>query len=263
MTEPTATMGFQEKQLFHAILFDQPVEFSTALAKNADVRAIEPHGGLSAVGLAAHYARVHFVKHLLAHGANVHDTGPEGVTPAMCAVRSNSLDCLKLLMSHGADLHAIDAKGRNALTWACDHEASSMVEFLLAQGLDPNFQIEGRHGTPLTISCGAGDLDSAKLLLNAGADPNAVASASGLGPLHCCAIISRASSIDCAELLLSRGADLHAVDRSGSTPMEFAMSQGSYSLAASIGAWIARERERAELTEASSPAETAARRVRI
>jgi ankyrin repeat protein len=68
-------------------------------------------------------------------------------------------------------------------------------------------------------------VEAAKLLLDAGADPNAEASTqSGMRPLHCAA--EWASSIELAGLLIDRGANIDAASsQSPWTPLDYAMDR--------------------------------------
>lgn len=70
-----------------------------------------------------------------------------------------------------------------------------------------------------------GVLDSAKLLLDHGAYPNAK-NALGMTPLHVCAEDSSSQLVALAKLLMERGADADARDLSGQTPLHRAAVYG-------------------------------------
>jgi ankyrin repeat protein len=52
---------------------------------------------------------------LLAHGARVDATGPDGKTALTSAAMFDWLECLEVLLAHGADAAHRDAAGRTAL----------------------------------------------------------------------------------------------------------------------------------------------------
>lgn len=72
--------------------------------------------------------------------------------------------------------------------------------------------------TALHTAAGMDDIESARLLLDAGADINA-RDVTGMTPLHVAAMYSRGRA---AKLLLERGADLEARDKFGDTPLHTA-----------------------------------------
>jgi ankyrin repeat protein len=62
------------------------------------------------------------------------------------------------------------------------------------------------------------------LLLDKGANPNAIENERGLTPLHLAADKGRKAMV---ELLISRGADVNTKDYSGRTPLSYAEDLGS------------------------------------
>ena len=70
----------------------------------------------------------------------------------------------------------------------------------------------------------SGDVESARALLDAGADPDALAAnETGLRPINSAAA---ASSTRIVSLLLERGADVHAAQHGGYTPLHSAAAHG-------------------------------------
>jgi len=72
-----------------------------------------------------------------------------------------------------------------------------------------------------------GPVEIVKLLLGAGAPPNVADSKFGLTPLHLAAINGQRNI---AEMLIARGAGLNARDKSGHTPLSWAMEKNQPAL---------------------------------
>jgi uncharacterized protein len=85
--------------------------------------------------------------------------------------------------------------------------------------------------TPLHIAAFAHNVDAARALLTAGADPNVIASASfaQVTPLGTCAF---AGANDVARVLLEHGADPTLTADQGFTPLDAAIENGNDELAA-------------------------------
>jgi len=87
------------------------------------------------------------------------------------------------------------------------------LRFCLENGFDAN-QPDGEFGdTPLHFACKLNYLDSAKVLLQFGANPNAVSTIDDT-PIHCCIADANAEMID---LLITMGADPHYTTELGET----------------------------------------------
>lgn len=76
---------------------------------------------------------------LIEAGANVNERDERGATPLMWAANRGPLESAQLLVRRGADLNAQDSSGLTALMYAAP-EQPSLIEFLLAQGADPNIR---------------------------------------------------------------------------------------------------------------------------
>ena len=86
---------------------------------------------------------------------------------------------------------------------------------------------KGFDGTPLHAAAMQDREEIARVLLEAGANPNA-ASANGLTPLHAAAY---SGAVDIAALLLDAGADPSSTAKNGWTPFDMAHSRGHPELA--------------------------------
>jgi ankyrin repeat protein len=215
------------------------------------------------------------VKLLLAKGADPNIAREDGETALMTATRLGQVDVLKLLLDRGADINAREKKfGQTALMWACGNPAA--VRLLVDRGADiralskvwditatiytPTTSTIGKTGIPwnndgvytsrqggqnaLLFAVQKHDLESARILLDAGVDAN-FASADGTTPLLAAlykwdplgkefvggkgAPAPSGSSarfgadVAMARLLLDRGAKVNVADGAGYTPLHGAV----------------------------------------
>jgi ankyrin repeat protein len=184
------------------------IEAAKVLLKHgAHVNLKESWGGQSALMWAASQSQAEMVKLLIDHGADVNaqgkirqwprkvtaehrpkDMGKGGFTPLLYAARQGCVDCAKYLVAGGADLNATDPDRVTPLNLALINFHFDFAAYLIQAGANVDkWDLYGR--TPLynavdmnTLpSGGRADvpstdkltgLDVARLLLEAGADPN-------------------------------------------------------------------------------------------
>jgi ankyrin repeat protein len=93
----------------------------------------------------------------------------------------------------------------------------SMLPWLMAQGVHPDCKMSPTDGTPLMHAAVAGDLESMRLLLDHGADPNARNESNELPLGFAC---SR-EQWEAARLLVERGADVNGIEEKGMTHLDW------------------------------------------
>jgi ankyrin repeat protein len=211
------------------------------------------------------------VRMLLAHGANPNLARVDGETPLMLATRLGQVEMMKMLLERGADVNAHEKKfDQTALMWAAGHPAATRL--LLDHGADihavsktwkitatiytPTTSTIGKTGIPwnndgtwsgdqggqnaLLFTVQEHDLESARMLLDAGVDVN-IRAADGTTPLLAAlykwdplgkefvagtgAPAASGSSahfgpdIQMANFLMDRGAKVQVADSAGYTPL--------------------------------------------
>ncbi len=117
------------------------------------------------------------------------------------------------------DLDAKNGNGETPLHWASRYNLIETAKLLLEAGADvkaKNYDGE----TPLYWACWYDNFEVAKLLLDRGADVEAKDNY-GLAPLHWA---SKNGRIETAKLLIDAGAEVEAEDEYGRTPLDLAQS---------------------------------------
>ncbi len=166
---------------------------------------------------------------LLEAGADPNVALLSGESPVMTASRTGNPQVVERLLASGADPNARATRGQTALMWAAGQRHSDVVGVLLEYGADiharsetwsqimaisphsnPANQQDVPHGgnTALTFAARVGDLSSARILVNAGADVND-ADARGVSAT---VLAVHSGFGDLAEFLLSEGADPSAAE---------------------------------------------------
>ena len=167
------------------------------------------------------------IKRLLQAGANPNLALLAGETPLMVAARTGKADAAEALLARGANANAKGARGQTALMWAAAQQHPDVVKVLIAHHADlhvksdvwnevmavpphglPLYNRSIPHGgdTALLFAARIGDLESARLLVAAGANVND-ADAWGVSAT---AMAAHAGFTDLVEYLLDRKADAKA-----------------------------------------------------
>jgi len=167
------------------------------------------------------------VRRLLQAGANPNAALLAGETPLMVAARSGNPLVVEQLIGKGASVNAHGARSQTALMWAASQKHPDVVKVLLAHGADVharsdtwsqvmavpphgylpyNKDIPAGNETALLFAARVGDLESAKLLVAAGARVND-ADAWGISATS---LAAHSGYRELVEFLLDKGADPNA-----------------------------------------------------
>ncbi len=198
----------------------------------ANVNAINDFGVMP-LSLACTNGNAAMAEALRKAGAESNAILMTGETLLMTAAYAGDLDTVDVLLKHGADANAKEpVRQQTALMWALGEKHPGVAQKLVEHGADINATTTLGF-TPLLFAAREGDLESTKLLLDNGADPNTrvgverdtdktdlmgLQDSTKLSALH---IAVQRGHGEVAALLLERGADPNYADP-GWTPLHWA-----------------------------------------
>jgi ankyrin repeat protein len=217
------------------------------LAAGANVNAANDLGATPLWNASTNAAAV--AKRLLEAGANPTLALLAGETPLMAAARAGQAEVAALLLAKGANANARGPRGQTALMWAVSGRHPQVVKALVGRadvharsdewremmavpphGL-PQYNKIIPHGrdTAMLFAARVGDLESAKLLVAAGANVND-ADAWGVSAT---VMAAHAGFTELVEWLLERGADPNAAG-AGFTALHAAIMRRDARMAAAL-----------------------------
>lgn len=131
---------------------------------------------------------------------------------------------VELLLTEGADKNKKDRWGNTALQDAINHKQGPVTGLLVQWKSELN--AENAAGR-LCDAASEGNIDSLKLILEHGIDPN-TGDYDNRTPLHLAAAEGHDKAV---QYLLSKGADVNILDRWGTTPLQDAVTHGHVAVA--------------------------------
>ena len=231
--------------LAHAVYRDHVESVKALLKAGADPNIANDYG-VSPLSLAIENHSVSMVELLLDGDADPNATNWSGESVLMTSAWAGLIEAMELLIDHGADINYQDPRrNQSALMWAISFGHPEAMRILIDYGADVNastirlneeftpLEIEGYEGstihavpmggyTPLLFAARVGDLESARLLIEHGADVNAKSTSDG-DPL----IMAASQGYeDLAIYFLEQGADPNVTDRNGMSALHYALRDG-------------------------------------
>ena len=238
-----------------AVYADDEAAMDLLIRAGADVNVATDFHAVTPLALACANGNSGAVAKLLAAGADPNIAKRGGETPLMACANTGAEEGVRALLKRGANVNAKEGKDdQTALMWAAAEKHPQVVRALIKNGAnlaarsrlvakpDPyiveisldqsiwgsnypdttRWQEQSGGFTALYFAAQAGDIDSARILLKAGADIDAphVEWGSALN-------ISIASGHeDFALFLLDQGADTNTSDAWGVSPLHYALYKG-------------------------------------
>jgi len=180
---------------------------------------------------------IEVMKLLLENGADIHavESSPNTLPPPidtalMHAAKNGRSQATQLLLERGSTVnqkgdadftalaYAAVARGEVGARGGTQPDYPGTVNILLKNGADPNVRVKDLQSTPLMLALRGGKNETAKVLLEGGANPNA-SSSEGEAPLM---IAVKRRDLEAVRLLLGKEADLSLKDNQGRTAVQFA-----------------------------------------
>jgi uncharacterized protein len=220
----------------HWAVYWNDVEAAKLLLRAGANPGVKNRFGASPLSEAVTTGNAELVAALLEAGADATAlTTQDGETVLMTAARAGNPNIVRMLIDRGADVNARERyKGQTALMWAAAERHPAAVKLLLERGADWRVRSVDRETkapklsaassispiprggfTALLFSAREGDVESARVMLDAGVDINYgdVDNATAL----VVSIMNKQYTF--ARFLIDRGADVNVVDASGRTAL--------------------------------------------
>ena len=188
----------------------------------ADVSAANDLG-VTPLLLACRRGHGALAERLLEAGADPNAALPSGETALMAAARAGSLDAVNALLARGARVDATEAaRGQTALMWAVANRRPAVTRALLDRGAD----VGARTATRRRVYNMGGSR-------SAGSASGGIALEEVLeGGSTALLFAARSGDVESARLLIAAGADVHDTAADGNTALVIAAHGGHGSLAA-------------------------------
>ena len=208
--------------LHWAVHLEDAVAADLLIRAGADVTAANDLG-VTPLLMACRRGHGALVERLLVAGADPNTALPSGETALMAAARAGSLAAVNVLLARGARVNAAEAtRGQTALMWAVANRHPAITRALLDNGAD----IRARTRTRRRIFNMGGSR-------SAGSASGGIALEEVVeGGSTALFFAARSGGVESARLLIAAGADVHDTAADGNTALVVAAHSGHGSLAA-------------------------------
>jgi ankyrin repeat protein len=136
------------------------------------------------------------------------------------AVKSGNKEAVRSLLKQRVDVNAPEADGATPLSWAAYQDDLETAGVLIAAGANVNASND-YAATPLMLACANGSAGMVDKLLKAGANPNAAVRTGETALMRC----ARTGNVETVKSLLARGANVNAMETHGDTALMWAVAQ--------------------------------------
>lgn len=174
-------------------------------------------------------------EYLVSLGADVNCLTSAECSPLQCAANRGNFEIFQMLVKKGAKVNHMNIKHWTTLHFACLGGNKEIVKMILEDPIITDVKKEvdrrtkGWSWTPLHFACKTtGDtLDIVKLLIEKGANINAVESVYRSSSLHAAALNGATKIV---KYLIDKGADVNAKNKKNWTPILFASKFGHFDI---------------------------------
>jgi hypothetical protein len=159
---------------------------------------------------------------LLEKGEPIEAKGQWGHTPLMCAVANDQVEAALFLISHHADVNHKTKDATNCMQLATMLGNVRILTALIEAGANIDERAD-RGATPVMWAANRGHLDALRLLIQRGADVNALDTLS-----HTALMYAQPERLHVVEFLLEHGADPNLRTHDGLTASQEALQQAEW-----------------------------------
>lgn len=189
-------------------------------AKYIDLNGYDSHNESVLATSLSHYPD--FISMLMEAGCDPNCTDRFGRTPLTLMANSRNTNMVKLLIQHGADVNKKDFSNTVALLKSVRLGDIETAAVLLEAGADPNFCSQFENKSLITQACSNGYTDIVRLLIKHGGDVNLM-SGRRYGAIHYAAWNGQNEIV---KLLLDAGAEYDNQTACKNTPLALAAHGG-------------------------------------
>lgn len=174
--------------------------------------------------VACHQGRLDEISDYLESGGDVNIEDEGGFNLLATAIAGEYFSIIQLLIAHGVDVNNASTKfGLTPLHGAVSEpKATELVGTLLAAGADVNAKDKNGY-TALMGACGEGRSDLVRFLLDHGADPHVTAQ-QGMTAFM---LAAQSNQPACLEILAGCGTDVNGCDSRKKTALHWAAQRGN------------------------------------
>jgi ankyrin repeat protein len=201
---PSAALAADDAALVRAAKEGAPAATVQSLLKEGASASAADSDGASAVAWAAHRDNVAVADLLMKAGADVNKANDYGVTPLALACINRSGAMVDLLLKGGANPNVAQLTGETPLIVCARTGAIEAVNLLLARGADVNVKEKQQGQTALMRAAAGEHAEVVRALVSRGADVHA-ASRGGFTALL---FAAQQGDIESAKILLAAGAGI-------------------------------------------------------
>lgn len=171
-------------------------------------------GGKAALVTAVEQKKHRILEQLLDSGAKADP--PTEAAMLRTAAQNRDAETIALLLRYGADANGFDREGITPLFAATQAQCLESAKILLKRGADPNLSAGPESETPLSLASSNDHIDLVQLYLANGGNPDFIMEN---GSTALISSINKVASPKVVELLLSSGGDANAKNGEGTTAL--------------------------------------------
>jgi len=223
----SAANGAEPNGMLEAVRAGRTVDLRRFLAAGSDPDAAEADG-TSALHWAVHHGDLDAVATLLSAGAAADRANRYGVRPSFLAAENGDASTLQMLIEAGADPNAVVDGGETLLMTASRTGNVAAIEALIAAGANVDATEARDAQTALMWAAAENNGAAVSTLLGAGAARDA---REATGEFSALGFAVRAGAVDSARVLLDSGADANDTMPDGTSLLLLAAHNANYDVA--------------------------------